>query len=266
VIDQVVLPGRNLLRRTKVHAIRLARILNLLMAPRQPNKMRVKLSQILFQHRRAIPRRIARDHNWQQDIPTLLLNLLVYERHLVQLVRADVRTMAEAKVHERVLAQHVVGAVHVAVLVDERKGSAYFGLAHALGLLCYPLACHALFLVGEVGPQAAGGGDEEDCGGEVEGPALVACLNLVDCREFLAGGCVGEGSAGCHCWLGLTQTCSRWRAGGSGGECTDGNARCGGVLEGSREASGGSAWCSHCVWGDGMSRDGGDAGTFWSFH
>jgi hypothetical protein len=227
VIDQVILPGRNLLRRTKVHAIRLARILNLLMAPRQPNKMRVKLSQVLLQHRRTISRRIARDHDRQQDIPTLLLNLLVHERHLVQLVRADVRAMREAKVHERVLAQHVVGAVHVAVLVDEREGPAYFGLAYALGLLCYPLARHALFLVGEVGPEAAGGGDEEHRGGEVEGPALIACLNLVDCGEFLAGACVGEGSAGRQCWLGLAQTCLRWCAGGSGGECRGGNARCG---------------------------------------
>lgn len=54
-------------------------------------------------------------------------------------------------------------------MVYEVEWSAYFGLANAFCLLCYPLSCHALFLVCEVGPETGAGRDEEDGSREVEG-------------------------------------------------------------------------------------------------
>ena len=71
--------------------------------------------------------------------------------------------------YKRVSAQHVFVAEWLPFLVDEFKGSANLGLPDAFGLLGDAFPCHALFLVGEVRPETAARGDEEDGRCEVEG-------------------------------------------------------------------------------------------------
>lgn len=129
----------------------------------------MKLLQILLQHRRRISRRIASDHHRQQYRPDLSNDLVVHEAHLVKFVRADVGAVCEAKVHQRVLSEHVVGREDFAVLVDKCEGATDFGFPNSFGLVSYALARDALFLVCEVSPETGTGCDEEDGGGEVEG-------------------------------------------------------------------------------------------------
>jgi hypothetical protein len=50
-------------------------------------------------------------------------------RHLVQLLRADIRAVGEAKVHERPLTEEILLSELLAVLVDEVEGPANQRLA-----------------------------------------------------------------------------------------------------------------------------------------
>jgi hypothetical protein len=90
-------------RRAKVDSVRLAHALDCLVVARQPEYLRVKLSQVLFQHLRRVARGVAGDHYGRECLTALRDRLVVHQRHLVELVRANVGAVAEAKVDLRML-------------------------------------------------------------------------------------------------------------------------------------------------------------------
>jgi len=110
----------------------------------------MKVAQILLRHLWRISDRITRNKDRPHHIPMPLLDPINHARHLVQLFRADVRAVREAKVDERVFALHVLLREGVAVVVDQGKGTADEWSAHAFAVLCYALAVHAIFFVAEV--------------------------------------------------------------------------------------------------------------------
>lgn len=169
VIHKIILSRLHSRRSTKVHPVCLARILDLVVIARQPNELWVKLLQVLLKHLGVIARGIACYHDWKEYFAALLNHLVVHERHLVELVGADVGAVREAKVylrsrvslqskalrsatHQRIFAQHVIAGERIAVLIDQFEWPANFWLAHAFGLVCYPFPRHALFLICEVRP------------------------------------------------------------------------------------------------------------------
>jgi hypothetical protein len=165
VIHQIILPRLNIRRRRKVHAIRLAHILDLLPRPRHTQNIIMELRQIPLHHLRRIPRRVTRDENIPEDtLAVLLFDGVDHAGHLVQLFGADVRAVREAKVHERVFALEVrVGEV-LAVVVGQVEGAADERFADALVCFGDAGARHAGFFVAEVEGQAGAGGEEEEAG------------------------------------------------------------------------------------------------------
>lgn len=154
VIHQIILPGFDLLRRRKIHPIRLARILDILIFARQTQHILVKLGQVLLGDLWRISRGITADEDGPHDVSMHGLDPVDHACHLVQLFGANIRAMREAKVHECVFALHVLLAKGLAVVVDELKGPADEGPAHAFTVFGDALAVHAVFFVAEVGGQA----------------------------------------------------------------------------------------------------------------
>ena len=163
VIHQIILPGLNIRRRRKVHAIRLAHILDLLPRPRHAQNILMELRQIPANNLRRIASRIARNKHIPHDaLAVLLFDLVDHAGHLVQLLGADVRAVREAKVHERVLALEVLLREVLAVVVGQVEGAADQRLADALVGFGDAGAGHAGFLVAEVEGHANAGGEEEE--------------------------------------------------------------------------------------------------------
>jgi hypothetical protein len=98
MIDQVILPRLHCRRRAKVHAVLLARLLDVLVRACQAQDGWVELGEVLLQHFGRVARRVAGDHEGDHDIAALLLDFVVHKRHLVELVGADVGAVREAKV------------------------------------------------------------------------------------------------------------------------------------------------------------------------
>lgn len=104
MIDEVVLAGLHIRWCGKVNTINLADILDLLPLAGQTNDIIMEVCQILLDDVGGIPRGIACDEDGLQDVPMLFLDIINHSGHLVQLLGADVRTMGEAEVDERVFA------------------------------------------------------------------------------------------------------------------------------------------------------------------
>ncbi len=99
MIDKIILARLDITRRTKIDAIRLARVLNHIVGARQADKVRVELCEVLFQHRRSVARGVARYHEGEQHFAVLRDHFVVHEGHFVEFVWADVGAVCEAEVN-----------------------------------------------------------------------------------------------------------------------------------------------------------------------
>jgi hypothetical protein len=101
VIHQIVLSRLHTAWCTKVHPIRFASLLDLLVFARQANKIRMKLFQVLLEHWGGVTRRITRNHKWEEDFAALLGDFVVHQGHLVELVGADIGAVGESEIDLR---------------------------------------------------------------------------------------------------------------------------------------------------------------------
>lgn len=65
VIDQVILPGLDPLRRAEIDPVLLAHVLDLLPTARDADDARVELGEVVFQHQRGVAGRVAGDEEGQ---------------------------------------------------------------------------------------------------------------------------------------------------------------------------------------------------------
>lgn len=98
VVHQVVFSGRCVARCAKVHPVRLAHGLDVVVGTRQPNKFGVELGQILLQLRGAVARGIARHKYAIKFARDFLVDRVMHDGHLVEFFGANVRAVSEAKV------------------------------------------------------------------------------------------------------------------------------------------------------------------------
>jgi arginine/ornithine N-succinyltransferase beta subunit len=98
VIYKVILSRLHTTWCAKVHSVRFARALNLFVAARQANELRVKLFQVLLQNLRVVARGVACDHEREEYFAALLNHLVVHEGHFVEFVRADIGAVGETEV------------------------------------------------------------------------------------------------------------------------------------------------------------------------
>ena len=100
MIHQIILSRLHIRRRGKVHAIRLARGLDLLPRARQPNHIGMELGEIFLHDGRRVARGIARDDDGEQDVGAVgpVAHPVDHVGHLVELFGADVGAVGEAKV------------------------------------------------------------------------------------------------------------------------------------------------------------------------
>jgi hypothetical protein len=99
MVHQIILALFHALRRAKVHAIRLARVLDLLVRARQADEVWVELLEVFFQDAGGVARGIACYHEGCQDGPAFRDHFVVHEGHFVEFVRADVRAVGEAEIY-----------------------------------------------------------------------------------------------------------------------------------------------------------------------
>jgi hypothetical protein len=98
MIHKIILPWLHAARCAKVHSVRLACVLDLIIVARQSNELWVELGEIFLQDLWSIACRIAGNHERKQHFAALLNHLVVHECHLVELVGADVGAVGEAEV------------------------------------------------------------------------------------------------------------------------------------------------------------------------
>jgi hypothetical protein len=106
VIHQIVLPGLHTARRTKVHPIRLACLLNLLVFARQANEVWVEFFQVLLEHLWVVARGVAGDHEREEHAAAFRNNFVVHEGQFVEFVGADIGAVREAEVDLRGFCQY----------------------------------------------------------------------------------------------------------------------------------------------------------------
>ena len=165
VVDQVILPRLHVRRRREVHPELLTRILDLLPLAREAQQVGMELSQVLLDDLRRVPRWITRNKDGQQDaLAVVFLHIINHARHFVQFLGADIRTVREAKVHERVLALEVCVGKGLAVVVGQSKRTSDEWSAHAFAVRSDALTSHAVFFVAEVHGQTGAGEEEEQAG------------------------------------------------------------------------------------------------------
>lgn len=180
VVYKVVLARLDLLRRGKVYSVLLARLLDIVVGPSQANDILVEVLQIPLNDLRGVPRRIATDEHRPHRLAVLLLDLVNHLGHLVQLFRADIGAVREAKVDQAVFALQIVLRKLLAECVRQLKWPAHQGLADTFILLCDPGARHPVFLIAEVDCQTSASEKEEQPCLPAEGAELVAGLGLFD--------------------------------------------------------------------------------------
>jgi hypothetical protein len=98
MIHQIVLSGFHTARRTKVHPIRLARLLDLLIFARQANEVRMEFFQVFLEHLWIVARRVAGDHEREEHAAAFRNNFVVHEGHFVEFVGTDIGAVREAEV------------------------------------------------------------------------------------------------------------------------------------------------------------------------
>lgn len=98
VVHQVVLPGRRVARRAKVHSVRLAHGFDVVVGPCQTNELWMELGKVLLELRGTIARRIAGHKYAVQLSRKLLLDRVKHDGHLVEFFGANIRAVSEAKI------------------------------------------------------------------------------------------------------------------------------------------------------------------------
>ena len=176
VVDKIILARQNILGSREVHTESLASSLNLLIISGQTNQIIMKLLQILLCDLRRISRRIASNKHRPHNVSVLVLDIVNHTSHLVQLFRANVRAMCEAKVNKRVFSFERLLGEGLAVLVDELEGPADERAADAFAVFGDALAGHAFFLVAEVEGHSYAGAEEETAGLPAKGTEAVTRL------------------------------------------------------------------------------------------
>ena len=161
VVNKVVLTRQDILGSGKVNTESLASSLDLLIISSQTNEIVVELLQILLCNLGGISCRIASDEHRPHNISMLFLDIVNHASHLVQLFRADVRAVREAKVNQRVFAFEALFGEGFAVLVDQLEGAADERAADTFAVFGDALAGHAFFLVAEVEGHSHTGAEEE---------------------------------------------------------------------------------------------------------
>ena len=162
MINQIILAGLDILRRRKVHSVRLAHALDRVIRPRQTQNVLVKVCQVVLRNLGRVPRRVASDEDRPHDSPMRRLDLVNHASHFVQLFGTDVRTVGEAKVDQRVFALEILFGELMSVVVDEFEGSADQGPSYAFAVLCYSFALHTILFVAEIHCYDGAGHEEED--------------------------------------------------------------------------------------------------------
>jgi hypothetical protein len=212
VVDEIILPGLHVFRGAKVHAVQLAYRLDLLVRARQANHLGVELGQILLEDLGRVASRVAGDEDGDQNAGVLGLDHVVHGSHLVELVGADIWTMAEAKVdlrkektnqistigltssprereslrngrggrtNQRIPPLQFIAAKRLAVLVDQFKVASNLWLSDALGRISDALAVHALLLVFKVPDEAGAARNEKQASFPRERTDAVPALLLI---------------------------------------------------------------------------------------
>lgn len=100
VVHKVILARLRILRRAEVHAVLLANVLDLLIGTSQAHNARMELLQVLAQDLGCVTGRIAGNEDREEKLVVLggLPDLVNDLSHLIQLVRADIGAVGEAKV------------------------------------------------------------------------------------------------------------------------------------------------------------------------
>jgi hypothetical protein len=98
MIDEIVLALLDHTRRAKVHPVRLAHILDLVVRARQADEIRVEFLQVLLEHLGIVARGVACDHEREQHGAAFFRHFVVHEGHFVELIGADVGAVCEAEV------------------------------------------------------------------------------------------------------------------------------------------------------------------------
>ena len=100
MIHQIILSWFQILRCTKIYSILFAHILHLLIRPRQPDDVLVKLREVFSQHLWSVARWIARNEDRKHDGSVVRLGThnVNYGSHFIKLIRTYIRTVGEAEV------------------------------------------------------------------------------------------------------------------------------------------------------------------------
>lgn len=176
MINQVVLTRQNILGSRKVDTESLASSLDLLIISGQTNQIVMELLQILLCDLGSISRRVASDKDRSHNVSMLFLDIVNHASHLVQLFRANVRAVCEAKVNQRVFAFKTLFGEGFAVLIDQLEGAADERATNAFAVFGDALAGHAFFLVAEVEGHSHTGAEEETASLPAKGTEAVARL------------------------------------------------------------------------------------------
>lgn len=178
VIDKVILARLDILRSREVDTESLAGSLDSLIVSGQTNHILMELLQILLCDLGSISCRITCNEDRSHDIAVLLLNIVDHASHLVQLFRANVRAVREAKVDQRVFSFEILFGEGLAIVIDQVEGATNQGTTNTFAVFGDALAGHAFFLVAEVESHSDTSTQEEKTSLPTEGTESVARLCL----------------------------------------------------------------------------------------
>lgn len=179
VVDKVVLARQDILRSREVNTESLAGSLDSLVVSGQTDHILMELLQVFLCDFRGISCRIAGDENRSHNIAMLLLDIVNHTGHLVQLLRANVRAVCEAKVDQRVFSFEVLFGEGLAVVINQAEGATDQRTTNTLAVFGNALASHAFFLVAEVESHSNASTEEEKTSLPAEGTKSIARLRLL---------------------------------------------------------------------------------------
>jgi hypothetical protein len=214
VVDEVILAGIHILRRTEVDTVLLANILDLLVCAGQADNAGVEFLQIIAQDVWCIANRVAGDKYGQEEALILgrCLDLLNDLSHLVELIRANIGAVSEAKVdlemsgmvsanipmmppanssfvrntYEAVFALQILCGKLLPVKVLQHKRTANLRPSNTLAHLRHALPFQTGFLNAEVEHHTSTGQHEEQRGLPRKWTVRVTLAQLAHCLAFLA--------------------------------------------------------------------------------
>jgi hypothetical protein len=101
VVDQIVLARRHILWRAKVHPVRFAHVLDLVVCAREADKVWVELGQVFLEDLGGVARRVAGDEQGQDSARALGFHEIKHARHLVEFFGADIGAVRKAEIDLR---------------------------------------------------------------------------------------------------------------------------------------------------------------------